>query len=353
MAPCAAFGYLSLIVNVFTVGLAFASTTYDVAVIGGGPAGLSAVSSLSRVRRNVIMFDSGEYRNDDYEPLHDIIGSDGIMPAELRDKAQKEIKKYGTAAMKNATVKSVISATSKGDLSNNVTSFTIKDDKNETYTARKIVLATGVTDVLPEVVMKIIRSDIYWCPWCSGYESKDLPIGILGDFSDIVGSVLEIETLNTDIIALVNGTETEQQESILRKKYPDWERMLGKYNVEVNNATITNITVDPSSNSSDPVRTFTVEFDKGDPIVRKSFIYNYPTKPISDLPQNIKGLKMDQHGKIITNMTHGMRTSLPGVFAVGDANNDGTTNVPHAMWSAKRAAVAIHIELQLENSLSA
>ncbi|PYH78527.1 sulphydryl oxidase [Aspergillus uvarum CBS 121591] len=330
-------------------------TDYEVIVIGGGPSGLSAISSLSRVRRRTILFDSGEYRNAPTREMHDVIGNDGTPPAEFRGLAREQILKYDTATIVNTTITTV---TPESDPATNTTYFRAQDVDGNAYTARKVVLGTGLIDVLPAVpgLQEAWGKGVYWCPWCDGYEHRDQALGILGALPDVVGSVLETHTLNTDVIALVNGTDTPAYEAALAAKYPDWRAQLAAWDVAVDNRSIASIErlqdgeeVRGQDGSMQDV--FRVWFADGDSVVRNALITNYPTAQRSEIPAQL-GLKMDD-GKIDTADYSGMRTSLPGVFAVGDANNDGSTNVPHAMFSGKRAGVFLHVEMAREESAAA
>jgi thioredoxin reductase len=209
------------------------------------------------------------------------------------------------------------------------------------------VLATGVVDILPSTpgLIEGFGKGIFWCPWCDGYEHRDQPFGILGTLPHIVSSVLEISTLNSDIIAFVNGSYTDEYISALEKDYPDWKAQMAAYNVSIDNRTITSFerVQDGGENRNEVGQQFDifrVHFTEGEPVVRNAFLTNFETAQRSSLPDDL-GLAM-KDGKIDTSINPGMRTSLAGVFAVGDANSDGSTNVPHAMFSGKRAAVFGH-----------
>ena len=187
---------------------------------------------------------------------------------------------------------------------------------------------------------------MYWCPWCDGYEHRDQPFGILGGFQDIIGSVLEVySTLNSDIIAFLNGTQTEAQEKKLADSHPDWKQIVEAYNIRLDNRTITGIQriQDGEEHKDDQGRQydiFRLNFTEGDPVDRNALITNFPSEQRSDLPAQL-GLKM-LGSKIDTQTNKGLRTSLAGVWGVGDANSDNSTNVPHAMYSGKKAAVFAH-----------
>ncbi|KAL4894543.1 hypothetical protein BDV59DRAFT_207128 [Aspergillus ambiguus] len=339
-----------------TVALAASvpETTHDVIVVGGGPAGLSVLSGLSRVRRKTVMFDSGEYRNAPTRNMHDVIGNDGTPPAKFRGLAREQISKYDTASIVD---KKIVSVTPLTD-ANQTAYFEAKDADGNVYSARKVVLGTGLVDVLPATpgLEEIWGKGAYWCPWCDGYEHRDQPIGILGSLVDAVGSMLEIHTLNTDVVALANGTQTAEVEAQLTKDKPNWEAQLKAWNVRIDNRTIESFrrVQDGDVHRDDEGRQFDifeVKFADGQTLQRNAFITNYPTAQRSTLPAEL-GLQMDDD-KIDTTSFSGMRTSVPGVYAVGDANSDGSTNVPHAMFSGKRAAVYAHVEMSREESAAA
>ncbi|KAJ5143321.1 FAD-dependent pyridine nucleotide-disulfide oxidoreductase [Penicillium bovifimosum] len=324
-------------------------TDYDVIVVGGGPAGLSALSGVSRVRRTALLLDSQEYRNAPTREMHDVIGNDGTPPAAFRTLAREQISKYPTAHFKNETVESIVPL-GEGDFS----AFTVTDSQGETYTARKIVLGTGVRDVLPATpgLQEGWGKGIFWCPWCDGYEHRDQPFGMIGDITDMLGNVLETHTLYDDVIAFVNGSQTADGEARATAKVADWKEQLAAWNTTIDNRTITSIERlrDGGKNRDESAHAkfdkFRLHFTTGRPVDRNALMVNFPTVQTSSLPAEMN-LEI-VNNKI--NVTSAMRASEPGVFAVGDANSDGSTNVPHAMFSGKKAAVYLHVELSREES---
>ena len=269
----------------------------------------------------------------------------GTVPADFRNTARKQIERYNTSTIIDTTIASIRHA------KNNT--FEATDISGKKYTARKVVLGTGLRDVLPSTpgLDQAWGKGVYWCPWCDGYEHRDQPFGILGGFQDIIGSVLEVySTLNKDIIAFPNGTQTPDQEAILQQNHPDWKAIVKAYNIRLDNRTITSIEriQDGEKHKDNEGRQFDIfrlHFTEGDPVERNAFITNFPTEQRSSLPADM-GLKL-LGGKIDSQTNAGLRTSMPGVWAVGDANSDNSTNVPHAMYSGKRAAVYSHGKLLL------
>ncbi|KAL4875993.1 putative cytoplasmic thioredoxin reductase [Aspergillus karnatakaensis] len=322
-------------------------TQYDVIVIGGGPSGLSAASGLSRVLRKVALFDSGEYRNNPTRHMHDVIGSDHVVPAEFRAKAREQISFYNVTTFIDAKVTS-LKATGNG-------SFTATVENGTTFSARKVILGSGLKDDLPAVpgLREAFGKGIYWCPWCDGFEHRDQPLGVLGNLSDAYDSVRELHpTLNQDIRVFSNGTNNTAQWDRLAQKNPNWQAVFKAYNVTINDKAIANITRVQNGNETQD-KALRKEFDKfrvyftdGSYEERGPFMTNYGTSQASKLPQQL-GVKFIG-GKIDTSTNAGLRTSVKGVWGVGDANSDNSTNVPHGMASGKRAAVYCHVELATE-----
>jgi thioredoxin reductase len=259
--------------------------------------------------------------------------------------------------------------------------FIARDDAGLPYTARRIILATGVKDVLPSTpgVVDAFGKGMYWCPWCDGYEHREQPLGVLGPLSDALSSVLEMKNMNPDIIVMANGTDTPEQRAIASRKSATWQEQFAAYNVSIVNSTIASIRrlrdgagnpvrvagtvntqtqqvfsdsqIDTSSDTSGPngkhKDLFLVKFADGLSVERAAFIINIQTRQTSHLAEhlnlNMTGSKIKVNPKMETNRT--------GIFAVGDANDDGSTNVPHAMFTGKKAAVVAHSEFQSSHSL--
>lgn len=121
------------------------ATKAEVLIIGGGPAGLSAALSLARARRSAIVFDSGEYRNAPTKHLHTFITWDHHAPEELRAAARKELfeGRYSTVKLSNTAVKAVTKLQDG--------SFKAVDAAGTEWVGDKLVLATGVRDLLPDI----------------------------------------------------------------------------------------------------------------------------------------------------------------------------------------------------------
>lgn len=116
----------------------------DVLIVGGGPAGLSAALALARQDHSSIIFDSGSYRNDPTDFMHLIPGFDGEVPANFRATARANISSgYDCVSFRNVGVAAIQRA--EAGL------FELIDDHDQRWLGRKVILATGVQDVFPEI----------------------------------------------------------------------------------------------------------------------------------------------------------------------------------------------------------
>lgn len=202
-------------------------------------------------------------------------------------------------------------------------------------------------DVLPDTpgLKEAWGKGVFWCPWCDGYEHRDQPFGILGNLSDVLGSVLEVNTQFSDIIAFVNGTQTPAGEAQATAAHADWKEQLKAWNIKIENRTIASIERLQDGETHQNKTTdmqfdkFLVHFTTGEPVERNAFITNFAAVQQSSLPSQMH-LNVTKE-KIVVDAS-GMRTNVTGVYGVGDANSDGSTNVPHAMYSGKKAAVYLH-----------
>jgi thioredoxin reductase len=143
----------------------------DVLVVGGGAAGLSAALTLARARRRVTVVDAGAPRNAPAEGVHGLLGLDGISPVELLRRGRDEVTGYGGEILSGDVV-SVVS-------SSEVFAATLSDGR--VLTARRLLIATGLVDELPDIpgLRERWGRDLVHCPYCHGWEVRDRLIGVL------------------------------------------------------------------------------------------------------------------------------------------------------------------------------
>ena len=146
--------------------------SYDVVVIGGGAAGLSGALTLSRARRSVLVIDAGEPRNAPAGHIHNYLGREGTPPGELLTIGREEVAGYGGEIV-TGTV------TSAEKIRDGEFRVTLTDGR--TVGARRLLVTTGLVDVLPDVpgVAERWGRDVLHCPYCHGWEVRDQPVGVL------------------------------------------------------------------------------------------------------------------------------------------------------------------------------
>jgi thioredoxin reductase len=277
---------------------------YDAVVVGGGPAGLQATLTLARVHRRVLMVDSGSYRNDAADHMHNVVTHDGTPPAEFRAAAREELAAYDTVTVRNGAVSSI---TLDGDAG-----FVVALG-DEQVPSRGVVLATGVVDTLPDKpgLDALFGSVVAHCPFCHGHEFAGGHIGILGTTGagHLPGLVAPI---GSRISVFTDGEE-------LTDALPA--------GVAVRTDPVTGVRPGPVG--------ATVTFADGPPeevaglFVRTTFAQRAPFAAQLGLTLNPSGcVEVDAFG----------RTSLPGVCAAGDVAH--LAALPMPMQSVVAAAAS-------------
>jgi thioredoxin reductase len=145
---------------------------HDVVIIGGSFAGLSAATQLARARRKVLVVDAGQPRNRFADHSHGFLAQDGRTPQAIREEARRQLAAYPTAAIVDALA---ANARAVGD------GFEIATDAGQTFSARRLILATGVRDTLPSVpgLAEWWGKRVLHCPYCHGYEVAGGALGVL------------------------------------------------------------------------------------------------------------------------------------------------------------------------------
>lgn len=176
---------------------------YDVIVVGGGPAGLQAALTFGRMHRSVLLLDSGSYRNDPTGHLHNFVTRDGTPPAEFRALAHRELDGYATVERRSATAASVEPAgdNSLGD------GFTVTLQDGSQALGRRVVLATGVRDTLPDVpgLGELFGGVAAHCPFCHGHEFAGGHVAVLGDGPHVSRIALMVLPIAERVSVLTDG----------------------------------------------------------------------------------------------------------------------------------------------------
>lgn len=265
---------------------------FDVIIVGGGPAGLNAALTLGRQRRQVLLVDSGTYRNEPAEEMHMFLSRDGFPPAELRRLGREELAHYPTVEIREDLVVAVSGAA--GD-------FTVELAGGSAERARRLLLASGQTDVLPEVdgVAEWFGKGVYHCPFCHGFETAGKPLAVLGgDFSHAMLALYVADRFSDDVVLCANGPlqASEELRAALKER-----------GVEVREEPV--VRVDGEQDA------LTVHFGSGAPLARGAIYHRPVSRQRSDLAAAL-GCELLPDGCVQVNAMQ--QTTIAGVYAAGD-----------------------------------
>ncbi|MEV6521318.1 NAD(P)/FAD-dependent oxidoreductase [Longispora sp. NPDC051575] len=172
---------------------------YDVVVLGGSAAGLSGALMLARARRSVLVVDAGAPRNAPARAVHGLLGHDGLPPAELLERGRAEVRRYGGQVLTGevAGVTRAPGGPAAGD-----PGFAVALADGRTVRARRLLVATGLVDELPDVPGLRARwgRDVLHCPYCHGWEVRDQAIGVLASGPMATHQALLFRQWSADVV---------------------------------------------------------------------------------------------------------------------------------------------------------
>jgi len=290
---------------------------FDVVIVGGGAAGLSAALVLSRARRRVLVVDAAAPRNAPAAHMHGFLSRDGLPPSELLATGREEVAGYGGTVLADA----VTGVERVGDL------FRLRLAGGAQVSARRLVVATGLRDVLPDVAGLQARwaRDVLHCPYCHGWEVRDRRIGVLGSDSPATVDYAQIvRQWSSDVVLFVpSDTLADTQRAELAAR-----------GVETVEGQVTAVAV------TDDVLTG-VELADGRCVSREVLFVPPRFEPHDALLEAI-GCAKDDDGWVVKDGTG--RTSVPGVWVAGNVANP-RAQVVTAAGEGSAAAIAVNADL--------
>src|SRR4051812_12484642 len=178
------------------------SQNFDVAIVGGGPAGLNAAIILARACRRVVLFDHGKPRNYAARAVHGFLGLDGISPYDLRERGRREALSYRVLINDCE----VTSAAVVPGVESSASRFKIATDSG-TLIARSILLATGMIDHLPKIpgLRELYGRAVHHCPYCDGWEHHGTHLVALANGSAAATLALSLRVWSPVVTACANG----------------------------------------------------------------------------------------------------------------------------------------------------
>ncbi|RIQ29570.1 NAD(P)/FAD-dependent oxidoreductase [Jiangella rhizosphaerae] len=306
---------------------------YDVVVIGGGAAGLSGALTLSRARRSVLVIDAGAQRNAPAGGVHNYLGREGTAPAELYRIGRAEIEGYG-GEFRAGSVTEVTGAS--GD-------FTVRLEDGDEVRARRILLATGGVDDLPDVpgVRERWGRDVLHCPYCHGWEVRDRAIGILATSAGAVHQAQLFRQWSADVTLFAHTAAAELGD--------DARADLAARGVRVVEGTVAALRIEDDAIVG-------VELESGD-VVPVGAVVVQP-KPIARAGMvaglGLKPVEVERGGLVVgTALTVDPTgaTAVPGIWAAGNVA-DGYATVIKSAAAGVDAAALINFDLAAEGVYS-
>ena len=303
-----------------------AESIFDVVIVGAGPAGLSAALVLGRARRRVLVCDAGQPRNASSHGLHCYLTSDGIEPGEFLRLGREDLSPYDTVQLRQAEVTDV------GRLMDNAAAnFDVTLGNGERLTSRKLLLATGVIDDLPEIegLSEFYGTSIFHCPYCDGWEMRDEPLAVYGHGENGLGLALELTFWSRNLVLCTDGRAQLSGADVQRLKRQD---------ILLNENKITRL--EGSAGALERI-----VFANGESLTVRGMFFSTGQKQGSDLPQKL-GCKFTEQGCVRTYDYE--KTDVPGLYVAGDASHFVQFAIVAASEGAL-AAVAINKELMKED----
>jgi thioredoxin reductase len=311
---------------------------FDIGIVGGGPAGLSAAVWSARYGHSVVLVDSGDPRNWETRGVNGYLGLPGIRPAELRGRGRDELRKYDVSLV-DATVLRVEHddepvngnghAIPDGDSDDGDTPLVFRIEGGDSVRARRVLLAIGMRDVWPDIpgLDRVYGANAHVCPDCDGYDAQDKKTVVIGHGKRAVAMALALTTWTSDITIATNGASPDFDDEELSEK-------LDACNVQVVTEPIIRVDCKGRDISC-------LALDGGASLPADKVFFTLAQYPADDLGVQL-GCERDRGGHIIVSEHYA--TSVTSVFAAGDIT-PGPQLAIRAASAGAVAAMAMHRSL--------
>ncbi|MBB3674672.1 NAD(P)/FAD-dependent oxidoreductase [Modestobacter versicolor] len=284
---------------------------FDVLIIGGGVAGLSAALMLGRSHRDVCVLDAGRPRNAPAHRMHNVLTRDGTPPEEYRRAALADLGRYPAITIRSEETTG-LTPTRAG--------FEATVASGRPVAGRRVLLATGLVDVLPPIpgMAELWGSSVFHCPYCHGWETNGQAVAVQGASPQRVRLALQLTRFTDDVVLCTDGAELTA---------PD-DGVLGRAGVGVRPERLVELGARGS-------RLTELRFSDGGTLPRDALFVASSTRQRSALASGAGcallpdgGIEVDEFG----------RTSVPGIYAAGDMAHRSTLPMPLASVTAAGAA---------------
>lgn len=291
---------------------------YDVIIIGGSYAGLSAALALGRSLRNVLIIDGGSPCNEQTPHSHNFLTQDGEKPSDIAALAKSQVLNYETVQFINDK------ALNGKKIENG---FEISTLNNQIFTSKKVIFATGIQNTMPNIkgFAECWGISVIHCPYCHGYEMRNQKTGIFanGEFAFHLASM--VNNLTKDLTIFTSGKADFKPEQIEKLK---------SHNIQIIETEISEIEHKKGSLNK-------IILANGERLNLKALYAALPFTQHSDIPEKI-GCELTELGYLKT--TDHQATTVPGIYVCGD-NSSMMRSVANAVYTGNVAGVLVNKEL--------
>lgn len=298
-----------------------ATENFEVIIIGGSYSGLAAGMALGRALRKVLIIDSGKPCNRYTPHSHNFITHDGSVPGDIAALARQQVQKYNTVTFLDGLA---LGAEKKDDV------FYISTSGNKTFTGKKLIFATGVRDIMPDIpgFEDCWGKSAIHCPYCHGYEVRGERTGILGNGEYAFEFAALILNWTKDLSVYTNGKSTlsdEQRQKLIS-----------------HNINIIEDEVERLEHTDGYLQKLI--FRNGKSAALKALYARPPFQQHCNIPESL-GCEITDEGYIKVDPTQ--KTTIPGVYACGD-NTIRMRTVANAVAMGTTAGAMVNRELIVE-----
>jgi thioredoxin reductase len=301
-------------------------TGYEVLVIGGGSAGLSAAMTFGRMRRKVLVCDDNQPRNLPSAHMNNFPGYDGASPIEWRKNVRRELEKYSTIQFHSDRVVNILQSES---------GFSVILESGQKTSVEKVLLAYGIRDQLPDIpgFKELWGQSVVHCPYCHGFEFQDKPLALFGDGDGAMHMLPLLLGLSEDILLFTQGPSqlNEAQKQKIRSQ-----------KIQIIEAPIQSLAYTGPQLEA-------IVLDNGERIARTALylLTQFPLVRSAKIGQEL-GCKVNDFGLYETD-TFG-KTSVANVYAAGDITSIYGQSVLLSAATGSAAAARIVAELLIQKA---